>query len=243
MTRRRFASTAAAPVQSAAPTLGARLGAERLPLDLALSLAVELVEVVARTHQQRLVFGRLSADDVRVDADGSLSISVATRPGVETSVDTQAVGEVLFQLFTGVTPAQARARLRVPSLHETPAASLLNPALDEALAGVLAQMLDRNPARRPHSLRVVEGVLADVCEQLELEPSRAQLLRWAKLAPKLQVVAPPARHTPTVVFRDDEEDELEDLDDDAPAPRVGFDGWTLAACGFCVVAFAMATSL
>lgn len=251
MTRRRFATP---NLKLETPSLASRLGAERLPLDLALSLAVEVVETVARAHQQRLTFGRLTAADFSVEADGSLSLTAEGVPGTETSADTFAVGAVLYQLFTGFTPSQARARLQVSPLHEVPAASQLNPALDDTLEVMLAQMLSREPARRPHSLRVVEAVLADVCELLELEPSRAAILAFARVAPALRVVAPPpppaVKHTPSfVVLADEDVEEVEDFDDEdedeehTPSARVRFDGWTVAACGFCVVAFAMATSL
>ncbi len=242
---RRFAQTSR-PVPQ---TLATRLTPERVPLDIALSLAVEVVEAVAEAHQQSHAFGRLSPADLIVQADGSIGITAPALEGADPSTDTFAVGAVLYQLFTGLTPNQARARLAVSPLHDAPPASRINPAIDDTIEGLLSLMLDRNPARRPHSLRVIEALLVDVCESLELEPSRAAILNWASIAPTLTVVKAPVQHKPSyVVLADedvvalDDEDEAEEEVDESPAP-LRFDAWALAACAFCVFAFAMATQL
>ena len=163
------------------------------------------------------------------------------------------MGAVLYQLFTGLTPNQARARLTVSPLHDVPSASLINPAIDDTLEGLLSLMLDRDPAKRPHSLRVIEALLVDVCESIELEPSRAAISAWAAQVPVAAPVAVAApvvravpRHVPTFVVLADEDVEEEE-DEEAPvtsraAPRL-LDIWTVAAGAFCVVAFALATQL
>lgn len=258
MTRRFAPTTSPRP---AAVTLDSRLSAERLPLDLALSLAVEVVESVASAHQQRRAFGRLSPADFTVQPDGSLAITAPALEGADPSTDTFAVGAVLYQLFTSFTPNQARARLAVSPLHDAPAASRINPAIDETLEGVLSMLLDRNPAKRPHSLRVVEALLVDVCETLELESSRAAIVAWAFVAPrpaaKLTAVPPPPpkQHRPSyvvvladedVISLDDEDEAANDDEEAEPVDDAGplrFDLWAVAACAFCVVAFAMATQL
>ncbi|MDP2269302.1 MAG: hypothetical protein Q8N23_00490 [Archangium sp.] len=236
---RRFAS------QTVSTTLASRLTPERLPLDLALSLAVEIVEAVATAHQQRRTFGRLSPADLVVDIDGSITITAPALEGADPATDTFAVGAVLYQLFTGLTPNQARARLAVSPLHDAPPASRINPGVDETIEGLLSLMLDRDPARRPHSLRVIEGMLADVCESLELEPSRASILRWASLTPVLAVVRAPVQHKPSyvVVLEVDEEEDDEEVEEASTPGPLRFDAWAAAACAFFVVAFAMATQL
>jgi hypothetical protein len=241
------------------PTLGSRLTTERLPLDLALSLAVEVIDAVAVAHQQRRSFGQLTAADFVVQPEGSIAVTAPSviSASTDTSADTFAVGAVLYQLFTGFTPNQARARLAVSPLHEVPLASRINPAIDDTMEGLLSMMLDRDPARRPHSLRVIEALLVDVCESMELEPSRAAILNWATVHPErsrgvLTMVPPPplvAPHKPSfvvladedVVALDDDEDE-EEVAEASPGP-LRFDMWAVAACAFCVVAFAMATQL
>jgi hypothetical protein len=241
-----------------------RLSSERLPLDLSLSLAVEVVDAVAAAHQRRQAFGSLTLADFVLQPDGSVAISAAVDPFADAASDSFAVGAVLYQLFTGFTPNQARAKLSVSPLHAAPPASLLNPALDDGLEVLLATLMAREPTLRPHSLRVVEGQLAAVCESLELEPSREALVAWAGRdvnAPGLSepVEDRPARqtlvasvgpsstssdrpgqskrrHVPTVELLDEEDEE------DAPSP-LRFDVWAAAACAFTVVAFAMATTL
>lgn len=244
---RRFVSQTSRPVSN---TLASRLTTERLPLDLALSLSVEIVEAVAAAHRQRRSFGRLSLADLVIETDGSIAITAPALEGADCATDTFAVGAVLYQLFTGLTPNQARARLAVSPLHDAPPASHINPGVEDTLEGLLCLMLDRDPSRRPHSLRVIEG-LADVCESLELEPSRASILRWASIAPPLAVVRAPVQHKPSfvVVLADedvqefDEDEEEGEVEEDLSPGPLRFDGWAAAACAFFVVAFAMATQL
>lgn len=195
------------------PTLGARLAARRLPPSVALSLATEVVEAVAAVHQHRRSFGRLTAEDFVVRVDGGLTILATsaasswsdTTPSAapDSVTDTREVGGVLFHIFTGLTPSQARARLLVTPRHEVPPASRFNPDLDERIEALLAWMLSRDPGRRPHSLRVVEAALGEVCDSLHLQPSRAIILAWASSpAPPdaVKVPRPSApRHTPTYV--------------------------------------------
>jgi hypothetical protein len=242
---RRFAQQTSRPVSN---TLASRFTTERLPLDVALSLAVEVVEAVATAHQQRRAFGRLSPAELELARDGSITVTAPALEGADPATDTFAVGAVLYQLFTGLTPNQARARLAVSPLYDAPPASRINPAIDDTIEGLLSLMLDRNPARRPHSLRVVEALLVDVCESLELEPSRAAILAWASIAPALAVVPAPVVHRPSyvVVLVDEDVVELDDEEEeekDESAGPLRFDLWAVAACAFCVVAFTMATQL
>lgn len=236
--------------KQASHSLASRLTAERLPLDLALSLSVEVVSAIASAHQQRRAFGNLCAADLVVQPDGSLAVLAPSVAGADSATDTFAVGAVLYQLFTGLTPNQARAQLKVSALHDVPPASRLNPAIDDTLDELLSLMLARDPARRPQSLRVVEALLVDVCESVDLEPSRAAILRWASIAPSLRVVAA-VRHTPTfvilkaedVVALEEDESEDEESTTTASVGPLRFDVWAAAACAFSVVAFAMATHL
>lgn len=253
MTRRRFVSEAP---KLTVLSLADRLGADRLPLDLALSLAVEVVDAVATAHVRRQAFGHLTAADLVVQADGSVAVTAASAPGAEPAGDTFSVGAVLYQLFTGLTPNQARARLSVSPLHAVPPASLVNPAIDDSIEHLLATTLDHDPARRPQSLRVVEALLAEACDVFDLDPSREDVAAWAatKAAPVAVAAPAPAkvRHVPTfTVVRDEEAPAFSDEDDaseteeteiEAPGP-LRFDAWAAAACAFTFVAFAMATNL
>lgn len=150
---------------------------ERLPLEIALSVATEVLDAVAGVHQKKLAFGRLAAKDLVVSPEGSIVITAQAIPGVDAADDTFAVGAILFQVFTGLTLMQACEKLEVSNLA-APDACMVNPAIDEALSAMLSQMLSGEPQLRPHSLRVVEGVLAEVCESMEVETSRDMVLRW-----------------------------------------------------------------
>lgn len=223
-------------------TLADRLSAERLPLDLALSLAVEVVDAVATAHQRRQAYGTLTLAHFSLQADGSVAVTAVANPHADAASDTFAVGAVLYQLFTGLSPQQARAKLSVSPLAAVPPASLLNPALDDGLELLLAKMLAKEPALRPHSLRVVEALLADVCDSLDLDPSRDALAAWAaRPAPKKAA----KKHVPSVRFIEavDDEEPLDDDDVEEAASPLRFDVWAAAACAFTVVAFAMATTL
>jgi hypothetical protein len=244
MTPRRFAVRVQ---QKTSLSVGAALDAQRgrLPLELALSVAADLVSAVADAHRRGVCFGRIDARDVEVHGTGELRLLAKPSPGADVAADMHAVGAILYRLFTGLTPRQARVALKVSSLHEVPSPAQINPALDDTLDTVVAQMLASHPAARPQSMRQVEAWLADVCEELEVQPSRAAVLRWAKAAPRLVVVPAPrvvarAELAGDVLNDDDLDDDA--LKDDAPGP-LRFDAWAVAACAFSVVALVMATTL
>jgi len=264
MNRLRFAAAEEADLIE---TLADRLErSPRLPVDVALSLSIELLDTLGRVHQQMKVFGGFSCGEVLVNADGSVSVTGSMRPGVDRSLDLFSVGTVLFQLFTGLTPEQARVQCRVSPLQAVPPASLFNPALDDGIDGVLAQLLSRDPAQRPDSVWRVEAALEDVCELYDLEPSSALVEVWWASGPALQIVAPPPppavvapppapavavavakkpKHQPTIRFVDADEDSDDEFDDDDvqskddPGP-LRFDAWAVAACAFLVAAFTLA---
>lgn len=246
MTTRRFAARVQ---QQSSLSVGARLDAQpgRLPLELGLSLARELVKVVADAHQRGQRFGRLDAAHFVVRGTGEVALVAKPAPGADVAADMHAVGAVLYRLFTGLTPKQARAALKVSSLHEVPAPAQLNPAIDDTLDTLIAQMLASHPGARPQSMRQVEAWLAELCEELDVQPSRPALLRWAGERPAPKVVATPApvrRVVPTFVDEDDDADLDDDEDAAAEAPGpLRFDAWALSAAAFSVVAFAMASVL
>lgn len=263
MNRRRFAVPAPKPKQVEAPApiidvLSERLAVSgRLPLDVSLSLAIEIVDAIASVHAQKLIYGGFNAAELTVLPTGEVYSWASPRPGEDLSLDLFSAGTVLYQVFTGLTPNQARAKLSVSPLHAVPPAALVNPALDESISDLLAKMLDRDPAQRPHSLRLVESVLEDVCEFLDLVPSRDVVASWwdtavvaaedvleepapapTPPAPRVGAVRP-ARFA-AVAYDEDDDEELEEAD--APPP-LRFDAWAVAACAFLVAAVALATSL
>ncbi len=244
MNRRRFATVSSKPGPLAGPALSTRL-TDRLPLDVAISLSVEVLEAVAAVHQQQRVLGAFGASELTVLADGSVAVLSASKPGDDLSLDSFSVGTVLYQVFTGLTPNQARARCAVSPLHAVPPASLINPALDDSIDDLLARLLDKNAAQRPHSLRVVEAALEEVCELFDLEPSKARVAAWWNaMAPVAPSVA--KKHVPSVrlvveEMDEDSEDDVEGNEGPSPTP-LRFDAWAVALCAFGVAAFVMATT-
>jgi len=184
-------------------------------------------------------------------AHGSGAVLSTSKSGDDLSLDTFSVGTVLYQVFTGLTPNQARARCAVSPLHAVPPASLINPALDDSIDELLARLLDKNAAQRPHSVRVVEAALEEVCEMFDLEPSKALVASWwnSVAAPVIAAPAPVAKkHVPSLRLvveeaehDEDTEDDMEGDEGEAPTP-LRFDAWAVALCAFGFAAFAMATS-
>ncbi|MBL8910786.1 MAG: hypothetical protein JNM17_08810 [Archangium sp.] len=265
MNRRRFAAPVQTPkpVEPAAPVpevLSERLAlGGRLPLDVSLSVAIEIVDAIATVHADKMIYGGFNAAELTVLPTGEVYSWASPKPGEDLSLDLFSAGTVLYQVFTGLTPNQARAKLSVPPQHAVPPAALVNPALDESISDLLAKMLDRDPSQRPHSLRLVEQVLEDVCEFLDLVPSRDVVRAWWESAvvsaddiivevapapaatppaPRMGLASRPARFAEVAYDEDDEEEQ----NDDFPPP-LRFDAWAAAACVFLVAAFGLATQL
>lgn len=180
---RRFAARSAASQKTTVSlhSLLARTPGARLPLEISLHVGWGIVTAVAEGHARGQRFAQLDAASIEVNDDGSMVAREAASEGAPDSADVAAVGGVLYQLFTGLSPSQARARLQLPKLHETPAPSKVNPALDDTLDLLVVGMLAKEPSDRP-SLHVVESVLASVLDDLGLEPSQLEVARWAGLA-------------------------------------------------------------
>lgn len=267
---RRFATRSVQAETVSLHSLLARTPGARLPLETSLHVAWGVVTAVAEGHARGQRFSRLDPASLDVNADGSMVAREAVADTADDAADVAAVGGVLYQLFTGLSPSQARARLQVPKLHEVPAPSKVNPALDDTLDLLVVGMLTKDPADRP-ALRVVESVLASVLDELGLEPSQLEVARWAGLgaeevqteqivlveapvapapaaAPAAPVVvkakAPVARRQPPRSWQLDEEEE----EDFAEAPEqawtepVRFDAWAALLCVFSIAVFAMALS-
>jgi hypothetical protein len=259
MSRRRFASRTLATTGASLKSLLDRTPGVRPPTDVALLLAHDVLRTTALVHSEGRTCGALDAASFEVAPDGHVSFRGGAG-GTDVLADVQAVGGVLFQLFTGLTVAQARARLNVPRLHEVPAPARFNPTLDEALSEVIASMLAADPAARPYSLaHVLRGVL-EVMAELGLAHDEAVVARWAALdgaralARGAAPVAPRGKERPVVAGplplkraahcepprswqTDEDEDEAFDAGWVEP---VRFDAWALLACCFAVASLAIA---
>lgn len=260
MSRRRFAIRSALASSASLQSLLDRTPGARPPMDVALLLAHDVLRSTALIHSEGRTCGALDAASFEIAPDGHVSLK-GEGGGTDVLADVQAVGVVLFQLFTGVTPAQARARLQVPRLHEVPAPSRLNPALDDALSDLVTKMLAGDPAERPYSLAHVLGDVLDVMDELGLAHDEAGVARWASLdvaepapapvaAPVVKVVpvvtAPlradkPLHREPPRSWQAEEGDGYEDdtTGDAAWTEPVRFDAWALLACCFAIASLAI----
>ncbi len=265
MNRRRSARKIA-PAAPAATLQGLldRSPNARLPLDVAVQVAHELAAAVGREHEAGRVVGGLDAAAVLVHADGRLELSTTAgghrapelahgwQPTVAS--DVYALGAVLYQVFSGLTPAQARARQAVPRLHQVPPPSRFNPALDDGLDALVLTMLAAEPSDRPVSLRIVEGRILGAFTELGLEPTRDEVARWAALRtaqkPVLMVAPAPAPRPaaqvrrPLPVWHDEDEEEVLSMEAVAAwAEPLRLDVWAFAAVAFSAVALVMALTM
>jgi hypothetical protein len=270
MSRRRFAprSFEARSTASLQSLLDRTPGA-RAPMDVAVQLAHEVLRAAAEVHAEGRTLGPVDAASFEVSGDGALSLR-GEAGGTDVLEDVQAVGAVLYQVFTGLTPAQARARLQAPRLDEVPAPSRFNPALDDTLDALVASMLAADAAQRPQSLAHLLAVVRNVMDDLGLEVERAVVARWAGFAgpkPRLQVApvafavaAPAPKAVPPVAApvpktvphrlpprgwqtsdaEDSDCDEADDVEVAGWAEPVRFDGWAVLAACFAMAVLAMA---
>jgi len=267
MSRRRFATRSlVAPSTASLQALLDRTPGARAPMDVAVQLAHDVLRAAAEVHAMGRTLGPVDAASFEVSEDGALSLR-GEAGGTDVLHDVQAVGVVLYQLFTGLTPAQARARLQVPRLNEVPAPSRFNPALDETLDGLVASMLAADAAERPYSLAYVLADVLNVMDDLGLEADAEVVARWAGLAeaapePKpapvaLAVAAPAPKPAPLAAApvakraphrapprgwqtEDAEVDDADEVGAAEWAEPVRFDGWAVLAACFALASLAIA---
>lgn len=115
-------------------------GLKLTPLS-ALGWCLKLVDLVSKTHDEGLVFGRLSARDIVLQLGGGIRITAAPKRGCDLADDIFELGLVLSQILRMANEG---------------------PELDPDITYVMSLMLDADPGCRPSSLAVVEALLGDV---------------------------------------------------------------------------------
>ena len=115
-------------------------------------IALSLIDALAELHLARFVHGALRSDTIHVSDDkayfGELATDrLDTRPEASSfSADVFSLGELLFELFAGVTPLRAEGK----SLREMAACSV-------GVSDLVGLMLSANADKRPASaVRVLE---------------------------------------------------------------------------------------
>lgn len=261
MSRRRFATRSFVATTASLQSLLDRTPGARAPMDVAVQLAHDVLRAAADVHARGGTLGAVDAASFEVAEDGAVTLR-GVSGGTDVLQDVQAVGVVLYQLVTGLTPSQARARLQVPRLNEVPAPSRFNPALDDGLDALVTSMLAADPAERPYSLAHVLADVLNVMDELGLEVDAGVVARWAGLGdgtpvekPALVVAPAPAplpvaavvtkaapRRAPPRGWQteDAEYDEDDDVQAAGWAEPVRFDGWAVLAACFALATLALA---
>lgn len=199
---------------SLAQLLGAQAGG-RLPLSTALYACGEVARLVAAEHEMGRTFTALDADHIRCTRTGGVVFGGTRVHHPDPRADVQAVGAVFYRLLTG----------KVAPARDVVAPSHFNPGVDAELDAVILSSLAPQPADRPASLRVLEGALTAVFEELELTPNPDELSTLVTAVPRKAAVAPPpavkaaapkvviARKPPTGWYADQT---IDDGDEDEP---------------------------
>ncbi|MBK7859136.1 MAG: hypothetical protein IPJ65_11055 [Archangiaceae bacterium] len=205
-----------------------------LPLTEALQLSLEVVRLVAKTHDQGKVVGVLDAahlvcstttGSLALGGKGGNPIAPELKRGEmpDRLTDVYALGALMYRLLTGskVDPS----RLIPPPSHS-------NPAVDTALDELVLCALDEDPSERPYSARDLEQRLLAIYEELGLEDSRTEATALiTKARPRKPAAAPapapkkaPPAPAPKPRFARPEatvdHDEEEAEDDDAYHPQL-----------------------
>lgn len=160
----------------------------RLPLASALYACSEVARLVALEHEMGRTVTGLDPDHIRCTKAGGVILAGARVHHPDTRADVFAVGGIFYRLLTG----------KAPAARDVIAPSQLNPGVDSELDAVILAALASDPTRRPASLRVLEGSLAAVFEELELTASPEGLASVVATIPK-QVAAPVAAAKPAQV--------------------------------------------
>ncbi|MBX7100690.1 MAG: hypothetical protein K1X89_23455 [Myxococcaceae bacterium] len=153
---------------------------DRLPLELALFVSMEVSKQVARLHALGKGAGSLSAKTVWCLRDGRVVVGECEAGSQRDEV--HALGRLVYRLLSGSE-----------SVSEWPP-SYFNPGVDAELDAVVMSTLSSDPSKRPYSAHVLVEAVSGVFEELDLEPSPEGLQRLVLAVPDEEpvTVAEPA---------------------------------------------------
>jgi hypothetical protein len=148
----------------------------RLPLSTALYACSEVARLVAGEHDKSRTVNALDVDHIRCTRSGAVVLEgarVQQADAEDAREDVHAVGSVFYRLLTG----------KAPSAKDVVAPSHFNPGVDSELDAVILASLASDASLRPASVRVLEGALAAVFEELELTPTADELAQVVRSVP------------------------------------------------------------
>jgi serine/threonine protein kinase len=160
--------------------------------------AVKIADFGIATAYDELANANLTPLGEFVGAPAYVSPEQVLGKTATTASDLYSVGVIAFELFTGAVPfaeSGGGSALLVAKVNQrAPQLSSLRPDLDRGLAEWVDRLLERDPARRPHSAAAAAGSLEDVAE-------RALGPRWRREAVLPEEQPAPVVREPTETLR------------------------------------------
>lgn len=155
---------------------------DRLPLELALYVSLEVSKQVARLHALGKGAGALGAKTVWCLRDGR--VVVGEHEAGSQRDEVHALGRLVYRLLSGSD-----------SVSEWPP-SYFNPGVDAELDAVVMSTLSSDPSKRPYSAHVLVEAVGGVFEELDLQPSPEGLQRLVLAVPDEEPAAPVVEAAP-----------------------------------------------